>query len=60
MGAIGISFRRPQHKFFTALWNAPKRSVELTSKARNRGYGAGREDVSCETDFLLGLSCDVF
>jgi hypothetical protein len=27
MGAVGISSRRPQHKFFTTLWNAPEPEI---------------------------------
>ena len=27
---------------------------------RNRGHGAGREDVSCEGEYLQGLSRDEF
>jgi hypothetical protein len=32
-GAIGISFRRPQHKFFTTLWNAPNPEIGGTVQA---------------------------
>jgi len=30
---MGISFRRPQHKFFPTLWNAPKPEIEGTVEA---------------------------
>jgi hypothetical protein len=41
---MGISFRRPQHKFFTTLWNAPKPAIGGTVQA---------EKISVAKEILL-------
>ena len=40
--------------------NTNSSQVVERPQTRNRGHGAGREDVSCNRDSLLGLSCDEF
>jgi hypothetical protein len=31
--AVGVSFRKPQQKFFPTLWNAPKPEIGGTAQA---------------------------
>ena len=49
--AVGVSFRRPQHKF-SKLVERPLGSVH--------GPGTGREGFLCSGDHLLGLSWEVY